>query len=569
MEDVTITGEQGKYKLLDQIHEGGHSLIFLAEWIEQNRSVCIKRIKPNAVEFGKREIEILSRIKHPNIIELFDVAKYEDSDCLVLEYLSGGTLLDAFRRDAHFSPKDTNSIIQQIATGLTYLHENNFIHCDVKPGNVFLDGTRVVLADFGISQDVTADSAEDQPIVGTPYYMSPEQAQGKRLGHETDQFSLAVLSYEMLLGNNPWGEYQYPPPLFTKGPSPVYETGFPEQVAAVIDQALSTEPKDRFSSVDDFARELSAAITSSAWTDKYLYPLQPAPPSPIPVWDGQLPPTPPTIVAPPTNGQPPSGIAGEGASIQIGDVHYFYTKEFQTQMAREFDLPQAIDAREQLSAKLERYFDLVSDLFDDQGKVQQDCLRRLQKAKVRLYGAEPDDINKVLPEVQFELRLVHVIVAKEQKAQMGESRLRWIVPVIIGVYIVSIVAVVLYGGKIWTSTTAIPILGVPVSVLVWAAVGSLAAILYRFYKSRPGRVSDEVKWLIARPIIGIIMGALAYLAVVSGIFILSGATGTISVTTSARPELLWILAFLGGFSDRFFEGIIQRILGQFNEENEE
>jgi len=123
---------------------------------------------------------------------------------------------------------------------------------------------------------------------------------------------------------------------------------------------------------------------------------------------------------------------GDGAAIQIGDMHYFYTKEFQTGMAREFKLPQAIDARDQLSAKLERYFDLVSDLFEDQGKVQQDCLRRLQKAKVHLYEADPDDINKVLPEVQFEIRLVHVMSLKEQKAQLGESRLRWIVPVIIG-----------------------------------------------------------------------------------------------------------------------------------------
>jgi len=99
---------------------------------------------------------------------------------------------------------------------------------------------RVVLADFGISQELTTDSSEDKPIVGTPYYMSPEQAQGQRLGPETDEFSLAILSYEMLLGKNPWENTRIHPHFFINGPTPIFETGFPEQVAAVINKALST-----------------------------------------------------------------------------------------------------------------------------------------------------------------------------------------------------------------------------------------------------------------------------------------------------------------------------------------
>jgi hypothetical protein len=267
----------------------------------------------------------------------------------------------------------------------------------------------------------------------------------------------------------------------------------------------------------------------------------------------------------PENVSPPSAPAWEtGHAILVGGSEINWSKDFGTEVARNFDYQEAQVAREQLSSKLERYFEIASEIFQDNPKVRNESFSRLQNAKLRLLNAAPSELNKVLPEVQFDLLLTHVMIGQEQKVQAGEKIWRWTVPFIIVFYIVLIVSTILFGGNVWQSTTIIPVISIPMGVVIWAAIGSLAAILYRFYKRQPGRISEEIKWLIARPIIGIIMGALAYLAAVSGLFILSGAMGTEPGSSQARPELLWILSFLGGFSDRFFEGIIQKILGQIN-----
>lgn len=219
-------------------------------------------------------------------------------------------------------------------------------------------------------------------------------------------------------------------------------------------------------------------------------------------------------------------------------------------------------AYKQLLEKIDQYFDLVAETLHDNPSLQEEMLKRLQEAKsiLRDKTNEPD---WTLSRAQYEVRRVHVSISREQKIQNGENRLQWIIPVLVIVYTAIIVSIILLGGKVWSDTTTIPFIGVPVSVLIWSALGSLAAILYRFYTRQRTRISNEIRWLIARPIIGIIMGALAYLAVLSGLFIFGTAAG-VETTNNARPQLLWMVAFLGGFSDKFFEAIINAIVGKLS-----
>lgn len=253
--------------------------------------------------------------------------------------------------------------------------------------------------------------------------------------------------------------------------------------------------------------------------------------------------------------------------INIGgaDVHYHHVVTGDSSDLEDEDLD---SAQKRLNKQIEQYFDLVAETLHHSPKIQDEAIQRLQKAKEMLHK-DGDDPAWALITAEFEVKNVHKEIAKEQEAQASEKRLRWIVPVLVLCYVAIIVAIITFGGRAWTDTTEIPIVGVPVSVLVWAAIGSLAAILYRFYTHEPERITVEIRWLVARPIIGIIMGALVYLAILSGLFIFGGATGSDTNPASARPQLMWLVAFLGGFSDRFFETVINTVEGRFSRQAQE
>jgi hypothetical protein len=257
-----------------------------------------------------------------------------------------------------------------------------------------------------------------------------------------------------------------------------------------------------------------------------------------------------------------SGIAiGEGAHVQIQYYQPVVQQVFSNLSEEELQ-----EAYRKLLAQIEQYFDIVAETLYDNNYLQQESLEHLQKAKEILQNREQDgDLEWVLSRAQFEVRRVHVAISKEQQIQRGEKRLSWVVPAIVVAYIAAIVAIIAFAGQAWTRATEVPIIGVPVSILLWAAIGSLSAILYRFYTRRRGRVTREIRWLIARPVIGVVMGALSYLAVVSGLFIFGAATGAAEPdTTTARPQLLWMLAFLGGFSDKVFNTIVNAIISKLS-----
>lgn len=262
-----------------------------------------------------------------------------------------------------------------------------------------------------------------------------------------------------------------------------------------------------------------------------------------------------------------TGTIISGSTIEVGGDYIPFSRA----IGRDID-PQEKEFKtscRRLHEQIEEYFDLVAETLHDNPRLQDEMLKRLQNAKEMLQNME-DDPEGGLSQAQFEVRRVHVAISKEQQIERGEKRLSWVVPTLVILYVAAIIAIVVLGSSVWTTNTQVPIIGIPVSVLTWAAVGSLAAILYRFYTRRRGRVSREIRWLIARPIVGIIMGGLSYLAVVSGLLIFGTATGSEPNAPTTRPQLLWILlAFLSGFSDKIFKAIIELVAGKISNTDKE
>ena len=223
--------------------------------------------------------------------------------------------------------------------------------------------------------------------------------------------------------------------------------------------------------------------------------------------------------------------------------------------------------KEKLQLDLEQLFDDVAEVLFDNTELQTRLFYRIRAAKEALQRKGDVDPESTTTRVEMEVKSIKAILNRERQIQHEEKILRWITPMLIVVYIVSIVWIIVKGGNVWQDEKIVPVIGIPVSILVWAAIGSLAAILYRFYTHQAGRMREEIKWLIARPIIGIVMGSLSYLAILSGLIIFGTTMGLDSDASNARPQILWIIAFLGGFSDKFFERIIAIVVGKLSTEH--
>ncbi|MGK7926176.1 MAG: hypothetical protein AB4290_13195 [Spirulina sp.] len=213
---------------------------------------------------------------------------------------------------------------------------------------------------------------------------------------------------------------------------------------------------------------------------------------------------------------------------------------------------------------------IAKEIIEDTEKRER-LFERLQKAERFILENKnlEDQKEIIIQQAEFEAKSVNAIILRELQVRNEEKALRYLVPILILVYISLIISTIIVGNFIiWDYTTTIPILGIPISVILWAALGSLAAVLYRFYTQQFGKITEEIRWLIARPIIGIIMGCLSYLAIISGLIIFGNTSPSLETTENSRLYVFWIIAFLGGFSDRFFESIIDVLAGKIAPKND-
>jgi hypothetical protein len=206
--DINIPG----YRILRPIGEGGMASVFLAVQESLDREVALKVMSPALAansEFSSRfltEGKITAKLQHPNLVTVYDIGTHAGVYYLAAEYIPGGTLKDRIS-EGGLSMAEILDIIADIALGLDFAHQKGFVHRDVKPGNVlFRNDGRVVLADFGIAKamDGSNSSTVAGASIGTPDYMSPEQARGEAVDGRSDLYSLGTVLYEMLLGHAPY-----------------------------------------------------------------------------------------------------------------------------------------------------------------------------------------------------------------------------------------------------------------------------------------------------------------------------------------------------------------------------
>jgi serine/threonine-protein kinase len=267
------TALAGRYTIVRELGRGGMATVYVADDTKHGRQVAIKVLRPDvARSIGAdrflREITIAARLSHPHIVPLIDSGEADGLLYYVSPYLSGGSLRDWLDRERRLSFTDVLRIARQVASGLDYVHRSGFVHRDVKPANILFADGLALLADFGVAhayRDHGFDVLTDGGIaVGTPAYMSPEQASGEtNLENRSDEYSLACVVYEMLAGEPPFaggGARALMARQVTEAPRSVraLRPDTPIAIDRALGKALAKDPAQRFASTVEFAEALEA-----------------------------------------------------------------------------------------------------------------------------------------------------------------------------------------------------------------------------------------------------------------------------------------------------------------------
>jgi len=286
MNDLTrlTTALEQRYRIERQLGAGGMATVYLATDLKHDREVALKVLRPElgavlGVERFLAEIKITARLDHPHILTLIDSGAEAGYLYYVLPFVRGESLRDKLNRDHQLGLDEAVAITRQVASALDYAHRHGVVHRDIKPENILLLEGEAMLADFGIALAVSEAGGnrltETGLSLGTPQYMSPEQATGDRLlDARSDVYSLAAVLYEMLAGEPPVtgpSAQAMIAKLMTERPVHlrVVRPAIPEAVDAAVARALDKTPADRFASAGDFARALeerSATGSSTATT---------------------------------------------------------------------------------------------------------------------------------------------------------------------------------------------------------------------------------------------------------------------------------------------------------------
>ncbi|MGH7497739.1 MAG: serine/threonine-protein kinase, partial [Gemmatimonadales bacterium] len=272
-----------RYRILREAGRGGMATVYLAEDLKHDRRVALKVLRPDlAVALGPerflREIQIAAVLAHPHILPLHDSGQVDGFVFYVMPYVEGETLRDRLVRERQLPIGEAVRIVQEVADGLAYAHRLGVVHRDIKPENILFMGGHAVVADFGVATALGvaggARLTESGLALGTPVYMSPEQAMAQGdVDGRSDTYSLGCVLYEMLTGDPPFGGSSPQAVLARKlsEPAPrlstVRETVSPTLEEAVR-RALARIPADRFGSTAEFASAAAEAVVSDRLADR-------------------------------------------------------------------------------------------------------------------------------------------------------------------------------------------------------------------------------------------------------------------------------------------------------------
>ncbi len=268
----------GRYRIERQLGSGGMATVYLAEDLKHHRQVALKVLRPElAAVLGPerflREIEIAAKLNHPHILPLFDSGEADGVLYYIMPYVPGESLRDRLNREKQLGIDDALQIAREVADALDYAHRHGVVHRDIKPENILLEERHAVVADFGIARAISVAGGEKLTAtgmaVGTPEYMSPEQAGGRgELDGRSDIYALGCVLYEMLAGHPPFTGTTAQEVLTRHSMDAVpslaaARPAVPSDVERAIAAALAKTPADRFSTAAQLANAL-AGVSAGA-----------------------------------------------------------------------------------------------------------------------------------------------------------------------------------------------------------------------------------------------------------------------------------------------------------------
>ena len=265
----------------DLLGEGGFAAVFRVRDHAQNRDVAVKVLdlgltpSPGLAERFVREARTSGQLEHPHIVPIYKVGGYKNEVLyIVMRCVDGASVRQLLERNQRLSIVDAARIARQVADALGYAHTRGIVHRDVKPDNILLDGSgHVLVTDFGIAKAAQEASASqlttEGMVVGTPHYMSPEQATGERVDGRSDVYALGVVLYQMLAGAPPFEGESAQSVLMkqaTVDPLPIRQLrgDVPAALATVIERMLAKDPADRYQTADEVSQALVAALPGAA-----------------------------------------------------------------------------------------------------------------------------------------------------------------------------------------------------------------------------------------------------------------------------------------------------------------
>ena len=276
-QDKMIGRSVGKARILKRIGRGGMGDVYLCQHPDYDKAIAIKILPPDLtrneelLQRFRREADSAARLEHPNLVEIYDVGEENSFHYILMAYVDGVNLQEFLDDHGKLEAREAARIAYEVARGLQAVHKENIIHRDIKPANILISSTKEVkIVDFGLAFD-----AEDKTtltiagaVMGTPWYLSPEQAEGKRADPRSDIYSLGVCLYLMVCGVRPFVGESHMSVLYKQMHERPRDPRFhrpeiPDYLADLILKALEKKPEKRIQTADEFTRALDAFIKNT------------------------------------------------------------------------------------------------------------------------------------------------------------------------------------------------------------------------------------------------------------------------------------------------------------------
>jgi tetratricopeptide (TPR) repeat protein/predicted Ser/Thr protein kinase len=266
-----------RYTVLKLLGKGGMGAVYLVHDKELDRDVALKVIRPDIAEDAatlerfKREIQLSSVVTHKNVLRVFDLGEGAGIKFVTMQFVDGEDLAGVIKRVGRLPNDQLVNVFRQVCLGLEAAHEQGVVHRDLKPQNIMLDRSgNVYLTDFGLAKALGASAmTESGALLGTPFYMSPEQVRGEEADHRSDIYSLGIILYEMGTGKVPFSTgsaYQVMMQRLQRAPRPVSEVNpeFPAHLRKILERCMATDVAERYQSVAEILGDLDSGRVTKA-----------------------------------------------------------------------------------------------------------------------------------------------------------------------------------------------------------------------------------------------------------------------------------------------------------------